>query len=78
MKTKIDFWKLKHQIDDEVKRLGWDTNRCVEYIKEHYGKRSRLVMTDFELTGLLVKLRNTRVKDNVSKVNIKRNKRRRR
>ena len=56
--TKIDFWKIKHQIDDEVKRLGWSVDFCKRYTITHYNKRSRLVMSDEELLDLLDKLRN--------------------
>ena len=53
----IDFWKVKHQIDDEVARLEWSTDQCIDYIKTHYNKSSRLRMTDEQLTQLLAKLR---------------------
>ncbi|MDJ0593433.1 MAG: hypothetical protein QNJ72_26185 [Pleurocapsa sp. MO_226.B13] len=56
--TKIDFWNLKHQIDDEVARLGWSKAKCKAYIQSHYGKDSRLKMTDDELIDLLETLRN--------------------
>ena len=55
--TKIDFWNLKHQIDDEVARLGWSKAKCKAYIQSHYGKDSRLKMTDDELIDLLETLR---------------------
>ena len=53
---KIDFWEIKHQIDDEVKRLGWSTDECKAYIQKHYNKRSRLVMNDCQLKDLLCRL----------------------
>ena len=73
----IDFWQIKHQIDDEVKRLGWSTDYCKEYIQKHYGKRSRLVMSDSELTQFLAKLRSTPVVKKTSKARARRNRRRR-
>ncbi len=57
MKAKIDFWNLKHQIDDEAARLGWSKQECKAYILKHYGKDSRLKMTDDELIDLLKNLK---------------------
>lgn len=74
----INFWQIKHQIDDEVKRLGWSVDYCKEYIQKHYGKRSRLVMSDSELTQLLAKLRTIKTSGNTNKVSRKRKLRRRR
>ena len=54
----IDFWKVKHEIDHEVRRLGWDTSKCRQYIQDRYNKRSRLVMSDEQLLELLATLRN--------------------
>lgn len=51
-----DFWKLKHQIDNEVARLGWSTEECICYIQKHYNKRSRLVMSDPQLKHMLSRL----------------------
>lgn len=53
----IEFWNLKHQIDDEVARLGWNKDECIAYILKHYNKRSRLVMTDEQLYHLLSALK---------------------
>ena len=55
--TLVDFWELKHQIDDEVARLGWSKDECTAYIQKHYNKRSRLVMTDEQLFHLRDTLR---------------------
>lgn len=52
----IDFWAIKHQIDDEVKRLGWSKNQCREYVKTHYNKSTRLAMSDAQLLHLLSRL----------------------
>ena len=74
----INFWQIKHQIDDEVKRLEWSTDYCKEYIKKHYGKRSRLVMSDIELTQFLAKLRTISSSENTNQVSMKRKARRKR
>ena len=75
-----DFWKLKHQIDDEVKRLGWSIEECKDYIQKHYGKRSRLVMTDAQLKHMLCQLwyLGHDDKSEVTKSKVNRRKRRRR
>jgi hypothetical protein len=52
------FFALKHAIDDQVARLGWSKERCIVYIKERYGVRSRLSMTDDQLKHLLQVLTN--------------------
>ena len=52
-----EFWKLKHQIDDEIKRLGWTKEKAKGHIKTVYGKSSRLSMSDEELFDLLNYLR---------------------
>jgi phage tail tape-measure protein len=52
--TKIDdFWRIKHQIDDEVARLGWSKARAKGHIEQVYRKSSRLVMSDEQLLHLL-------------------------
>lgn len=48
-----EFFALKHAIDDQVARLGWSKERCIVYIKDRYGVRSRLSMTDEQLKHLL-------------------------
>lgn len=52
MPEAIDFWKLKHETDVLFIRLGWNKDECIAYIQSHYGKRSRLVMTDEQLVHL--------------------------
>jgi hypothetical protein len=52
-KDATEFFALKHAIDDEVARLGWSKERCIVYIKNRYGVRSRLSMTDEQLKHLL-------------------------
>ncbi len=51
--TDFDFWTTKHAIDDEVARLGWNREKCIVYIKQRYNARSRLAMTDEQLTAFL-------------------------
>ena len=53
---KINFWSIKHQIDDEIKRIGWTKEQAKEYIKTHYNKSTRLAMNDAQLIHLLSKL----------------------
>jgi hypothetical protein len=57
-KDAVFFFALKHAIDDQVARLGWSTERCIVYIKDRYGVRSRLAMTDMQLQHLLKTLSN--------------------
>lgn len=54
--TKDEFLAIKHKIDDEVARLGWSKRFCKKYIEIHYGRSSRLAMTDEQLTRLLASL----------------------
>lgn len=49
----IEFWRLKQAIDDQVKRLGWSTDQCIDYCQKHYKVRSRLLMTDKQLQDML-------------------------
>lgn len=55
--TDFDFWAVKKAIDAEVARLGWSKDKCIEFIKFHYGCRTRLVMTDIQLTKFLATLK---------------------
>lgn len=50
--TKDGFSELKQKIDDETVRAGWSKAFCKRYIKHHYGKRTRLHMTDDQLVHL--------------------------
>lgn len=59
--TVTEFWDIKHQIDDEVDRLGWSKDKCKSHIKTVYGATSRLSMTDEDLIDLLNYLRNLTV-----------------
>lgn len=55
--TGDEFWEVKHQIDDEINRLGWSKSKVKVHIKTVYGKSGRLSMTDEELLDLLRYLR---------------------
>lgn len=74
----IDFWRLKHRIDDEVARLGWSNNRCRAFIINRYGKINRLVMTDDELIDLLETLQRLSSREQDEAVRLKRLQARRR
>ena len=74
----INFWQIKHQIDDEVERLGWSTEFCKEYIETRYNRRSRLVMSDDQLIQFLAKLRSTPTTKGRSRASARRSRRRRR
>ena len=76
----IDFWAIKRQIDNEVRRLDWSKEQCKEYIKTHYGKSTRLLMNDAQLLHLLSKLQLMEdfTRDNDLKSKHRRNRKRRR
>ncbi len=57
----LEFFQLKHAIDDQVARLGWSKERCIVYTQDRYGVRSRNAMTDLQLKHLLNALSNMRV-----------------
>ena len=50
-------WNLKHQIDDEVVRLGWSKDYCKQYIMCEYGCRKRKDMTEWQLQDFLRELK---------------------
>lgn len=52
------FFALKNAIDDQIARLGWTSERAIVYIKDRYGVRSRLSMTNDQLQHLLITLTN--------------------
>lgn len=74
----IDFWEIKHQIDDEVTRLGWSVERCKVYINQRYHKQSRLFMTDSQLIHLRDYLRSLPTPKKTSFTNTKQDRRKRR
>ncbi len=45
----IDYKKLIAEIDAEMSRLGWSSNKGVEYIQKHYGVKSRVQLNDVQL-----------------------------
>lgn len=49
----MDFNQIKHQTDIEIKRLGWTRDDGRNFLQSHYGKRSRLHLTDEELLEFL-------------------------
>ncbi len=49
----VNFNEIKHQTDLEIKRLGWTRDDGREFLKSHYGKRSRLQLTDDQLLEFL-------------------------
>lgn len=51
--VEMDFNKIKHQTDIEIKRLGWTRDDGRNFLQSHYGKRSRLHLTDEELLEFL-------------------------
>lgn len=73
------FFHLKHQIDDEVARLGWSRERCIVYTLDRYGVRSRNAMTDDQLKHLLATLQRLTLSQPTTKKlrNRKRDRRRR-
>jgi hypothetical protein len=72
------FFALKHSIDDQVTRLGWTKERAIVYIKNRYGVRSRLSMTNAQLQHLLITLTNMSTPETREKLVKKRDRRRRR
>ena len=51
--VEMDFNQIKHQTDIEIKRLGWTRDDGRNFLQSHYGKRSRLHLTDGELLEFL-------------------------
>ena len=45
----IEYKELITDIDNEMSRLGWSTNKGVDYIKKHYGVKSRVKLNDVQL-----------------------------
>lgn len=56
--TLADFWEIKHETDELIKCLGWSKNQAIEYILKHYGKSTRLAMSDEDLLHLRTSLKN--------------------
>ncbi|MEM8674218.1 MAG: hypothetical protein AAGF83_10150 [Cyanobacteria bacterium P01_G01_bin.67] len=51
--TAMDFNEIKQKTDIEIKRLGWTKDQGKEFLMSHYGKRSRLHLTDEQLLEFL-------------------------
>lgn len=49
----INFNEIKQKTDIEIKRLGWTKDQGKEFLMSHYGKRSRLHLTDEQLLEFL-------------------------
>ena len=49
----VDFNEIKHKTDIEIKRLGWTKEDGRNFLKSHYGKRTRLHLTDEQLLEFL-------------------------
>ena len=49
----IDFNEIQQKTDIEMKRLGWTKNDGREFLRSHYGKRSRLHLKDEQLLEFL-------------------------
>ena len=73
-----EFWKIKHQIDDEIQRLGWTKEKAKNHIYIVYRKSSRLSMTDEELLDFLSYLRSFSVAKSIPSVSTPKRRRRRR
>ena len=58
LKSSSETWKLKHQVDDELHRLGWDRKKRNASIKRLYGKTSLLVLDDEQLENFAKALSN--------------------
>ncbi|MBC6418939.1 MAG: hypothetical protein GDA44_09210 [Prochloron sp. SP5CPC1] len=54
--TTLDFSEIMLQIDEKMKRLGWNKEQGKIYLLETYGKRSRHLLNDEELLGFLAYL----------------------
>lgn len=49
----MDFNEIKQKTDIEIRRLGWSKDQGKEFLMSHYGKRSRLHLTDEQLLEFL-------------------------
>ena len=53
MVSSSKFTQIKQKTDIEIKRLGWTKEYGRDFLKSHYGKRSRLHLTDEQLLEFL-------------------------
>lgn len=49
----MDFNEIKQKTDIEIKRLSWTKDQGKEFLMSHYGKKSRLHLTDEQLLEFL-------------------------
>ena len=49
----MDFNEIKQKTDIEIKRLSWTKDQGKDFLMSHYGKRSRLHLTDEQLLEFL-------------------------
>ncbi|MGL5832566.1 MAG: hypothetical protein ACRC1Z_04945 [Waterburya sp.] len=49
----MDFNEIKQKTDIEIKRLSWTKDQGREFLMSHYGKKSRLHLTDEQLLEFL-------------------------
>lgn len=49
----MDFNEIKQKTDIEIKRLNWTKDQGKEFLMTHYGKKSRLHLTDEQLLEFL-------------------------
>jgi hypothetical protein len=45
----LNYWDVIDQIDKEIERIGWTTEKAKAYVKATYGKHSRHQLTDKQL-----------------------------
>ena len=49
MSIEIDFWYLISEIDDEMRRIGWDVEQGKRYLRAKYGTHTRFRLADQQL-----------------------------
>ncbi|BAY75798.1 hypothetical protein NIES25_22460 [Nostoc linckia NIES-25] len=49
----FDFSEVIAQIDSQMQRIGWTTDREEKHLIKTYGKRSRFLLTEVELLDFL-------------------------
>ena len=63
--TKLDFWEVIEDINQEMKRLRWTEQKGRRFLTDRYGKNSRLKLSDqqlLEFRDYLKSLPSTRIK----------------
>ena len=56
-KNTIDYNEVIYQIDKELKRISWTTEKAVNHIQFYYGVKSRMHLKDDDLLEFLDFLR---------------------